>query len=90
MSARIVIPTFLRQFTSNGKEFYATGNTVGECLNDLIKHYPKMKSLLLDENGRLRTNIDIFVNGQSTYPEELNKPVHEGDEFHIAYVMVGG
>jgi molybdopterin synthase sulfur carrier subunit len=90
MSTKIVIPSFLKQFTGNSKEFNATGSTVGECLNDLIKHYPGIRSLLLDENGRLRTNIDVFVNGQSSYPEELNKPVHEGDEFHIAYVMVGG
>ena len=90
MRTKIVIPPFLRNFTNNDKVFNADGNTVGECLNGLIKRYPGMKSLLLDENGRLRTNIDVYINGQSSYPEELNKPVQEGDEFHIAYVMVGG
>jgi molybdopterin converting factor small subunit len=90
MGAKIVIPSFLRQFTGNDKEFYAAGSTVGECLNDLFNHYPGTKSLLLDENGRIRTSVDIFINGQSSYPEELEKPIHEGDELHIAYVMVGG
>ena len=34
--------------------------------------------------------IEVYVNGDSAYPDELTRPVNEGDEVTLAVMMVGG
>lgn len=34
--------------------------------------------------------INIYVNGESAYPEELAKPVKDGDELTIDLIIEGG
>jgi molybdopterin converting factor small subunit len=66
------------------------GNTVGDCLDDLIAQYPRLKEKLFDSNGKLRNTIDIYLNLESTYPEELKKRVKPGDEIHLTILLAGG
>lgn len=90
MSVKIVISPFLMHLINGARRVDVTGNTVGECLNELMKRFPGTEKLLLDENGKLLGYIDVYINGQSSYPEELTKAVHEGDELYIMNVIVGG
>jgi hypothetical protein len=46
--------------------------------------------VILDENGNLLKHLDVYVNGESSYPEDLAKMVHEGDELYILNIVVGG
>jgi molybdopterin converting factor small subunit len=66
------------------------GTTVGECLNQLVKQFPSMKKQLFTTTGNLFDNILISVNGESIYPEQLAKPVKEGDELKIVFMISGG
>ena len=66
------------------------GSTVGECLNQLVKRFPRIQNLLFDKGGKLLKYVDVYVNGKSTYPEELVKPVNDGDELQILLVIAGG
>ncbi len=66
------------------------GSTVGECLNHLIKQFPGMKQQLFTKTGNLFENIIISVNGESAYPEQLAKPVKDGDELNIVFMIGGG
>ena len=51
MAVRVHIHATHRQFT-NGMEVVATaGNTVGECLNHLIKQFPGMEKALFAKKG---------------------------------------
>jgi hypothetical protein len=34
--------------------------------------------------------VDIYVNQDSSYPEELAKPVKDGDRLSIALMIAGG
>jgi len=34
--------------------------------------------------------IEIYVNAESSYPDELTKPVNDGDELQIVIMIVGG
>jgi MoaD family protein len=67
-----------------------SGSTVGECLNHLVKQFPGTKKQLFTENGDLFQNIIISVNGKSAYPEQLDKPVKDGDELNIVFIIGGG
>ncbi|HJX12887.1 MAG TPA: MoaD/ThiS family protein [Dehalococcoidales bacterium] len=90
MTVKINIPPFFQHLTGSVKIFEAGGSTVGECLNELVRQYPEIKSKLFTRNGRLLKGLNVFINGESAYPGELARPVRDGDKLHITYVMVGG
>jgi molybdopterin converting factor small subunit len=79
-----------RQFTA-GREIVETeGQTVGDCLRHLAKEYPGIGDALFEKEGKLRNHIEVFLNLETTYPRELAMPVKDGDEIHIAVMLVGG
>lgn len=90
MSVKIDIPSYLQPFTSNLAAVEASGSTVGECLNHLVKQFPDMKKMLLAKNGKLFNYVDIYVNNEDAYPDELAKAVKDGDELYILYLIGGG
>ena len=90
MSIKISIPSYMQSFTNNMKAVEVNGNTVGECLNHLIKQFPGMKKQLFSKNDNLFENIIISVNGESAYPKQRAKPVKDGDELNIVLIVGGG
>ena len=90
MSVLINVPQFLQHLTSDAKIVDVNGGTVGECLNDLVGQFPQLKTRLFSKKGKLRKNLDVYINGVSAYPEELAKSVNDGDELHIINAIVGG
>jgi molybdopterin converting factor small subunit len=66
------------------------GKTVGQCLEQLVAQYPALKEPLFEKRGKLRNTIEIYVNLESAYPEELAKPVTDGDEVYITVMLAGG
>jgi len=55
-----------------------------------VKEYPALKEVLFEKGDKLRNNIEIYVNLESAYPDELAKPVNDGDEMHITVMLAGG
>jgi molybdopterin converting factor small subunit len=90
MSVKVNISSALSEYTNSQSVAEVNGSTVAECLEHLIKQLPDIKQWLFDENGKLRSYVDIYVNKESAYPEELTKPVKEGDELHIMFLISGG
>ncbi len=90
MSITVKIPPILYQYTNNQRSIGVSGNTVGDCLDQLIKVFPDAKPWLVDKSGKLHIYIDIHINEKSFYPEIVSKPVKNGDELQIVYLMGGG
>ena len=90
MSIKIAIPLYLQPLTNNTEVVELNGSTLGECLNHLVKQFPRMEKMLFDKNGKLFGYVAIYVNGEDAYPEELVKPVKDGDELYILYIIGGG
>ncbi len=90
MSIKINIPSYMQSFTNNMEVVEVNGSTVGECLNHLVKQFPGIKKQLFSKNGKLFEYIIISVNGESAYPEQLAKPVKDGDELNIVVIIGGG
>ena len=90
MSTKINIPSYMQSLTNNMKVVEVKGSTVGECLNYLVKQFPGMKKWLFSKKGSLFENIIISINGESAYPEQLTKPVKDGDELNILLLIGGG
>jgi molybdopterin converting factor small subunit len=90
MSVRINLHPSLYSFANNQAVVEVKGSTVGECLNELVRQFPQIKPMLFDKQGRLHNYVDVYVNHESSYPEELAKPVKDGDELHITLIIAGG
>lgn len=90
MSVKINIPSNLHHFTNDQAVAEVNGNTVGQCLDDLVRQFPGIETRLYDNKGKLLNYVDIYVNLESSYPEELAKPVRDGDELHITLFVIAG
>jgi molybdopterin converting factor small subunit len=90
MSVNVHIHTTHRQFTNGLKVVPVEGSAVGECLNQLIKQFPGMEKALFAKKDNLLKNVGIYLNHASAYPNELVKPVKDGDEIHLIVMLAGG
>jgi molybdopterin converting factor small subunit len=90
MSVNIHIHTTHRPFTNGLEVVSVEGSTVGECLNQLIKQFPGMEKALFAKKDKLLNNVEIYLNHSSAYPNELVKPVKDGDEIHLVIMLTGG
>ncbi len=66
------------------------GRSVEECLASLVHRFPRLEQKLFISAGRLHRNIEIYVNMESAYPDELKKTVNDGDDIHITLILTGG
>jgi molybdopterin converting factor small subunit len=90
MSATIEISSIFAPYTDNNLKIAVQGKTVGECIQDLVGQFPKLKKILLDKDGNLMRSYDVFINGESAYPMEMKKPVRDGDKLNIIFLIHGG
>jgi molybdopterin converting factor small subunit len=90
MSVKINIHPSLLHLTDNQEMVEVGGNTVGQCLEQLCTQFPELREWLFDKKGKLINTIDVFVNQESAYPEELAKPVKDEDKLNLIMVIAGG
>ncbi len=90
MSVKVHIHTTHRQYTDGLEVVDIKGNTVGDCLNHLVQQFPGMESALFAKKDKLHNTIEVYVNHATAYPNELMKPVKEGDEIHLVVMLAGG
>ena len=86
----IVIPPFLQPYTANLESVDVSGSSVGECLNSLAGQFADIEKMLFAQNGELQPYVGIYINGNDISGEGLAKPVKDGDELHIFYMIAGG
>ncbi|MBX2949764.1 MAG: molybdopterin-synthase adenylyltransferase MoeB [Crocinitomicaceae bacterium] len=59
--ATIIIPTPLRKFTNHEPRVDVQATTVKEAINALSVNFPELKKNLLDDNGKIRSFVNLFV-----------------------------
>ncbi len=89
MSVKIKLHPYLRKYINSQEEVEVRGGTVGECIDDAEHKYPGFKTQIL-KNGKVRDQFEIYVNLESAYPDELSKPVRDGDAITIISYIAGG
>jgi molybdopterin converting factor small subunit len=90
VSIKINIHKTHRQFTNGLDIVEVDGNTVGACLDNLVKQFPDMGKVLFNKKNKLINVIEIYVNLKSAYPDELARQVKDGDNIHITLMIAGG
>jgi molybdopterin synthase sulfur carrier subunit len=81
----------LRRFFPGLKNTPAKGGTLVEILDEMEACYPGVKGYLLDEQGRLRQHVNIFIDGTVIRDRtELTDPFSENAEIYIIQALSGG
>src|SRR5256886_10998926 len=91
MATKILIPTPLRPYTDKKDAVDADGATVGELLVDLTTKHAGLKSHLYNEQGKLRSFVNVYVNDEDIrYLQKEQTPVSAGDTVSIIPSVAGG
>lgn len=91
MSVKLKMPGVLQKYVSGRDVVEVNGNTVGECLEELVAQFPDMKQRLFQKSGKLMlSEIHIFVNGKILYPKDSEQTVKDGDELFLLFTFLGG
>ena len=91
MATRILIPTPLRPYTDKKDAVEADGTTVGELLADLTRKHAGLKAHLYNDQGKLRSFVNIYVNDEDIrYLQKEQTPVSAGDTVSIIPSVAGG
>ena len=89
--ARILIPTPLRQFAEKNDSVDLPGATVGEVLAALTTRFPDMKKNLFNEEGKLRSFVNVYLNDEDIrYMSKDATPVADADILSIVPSIAGG
>jgi molybdopterin converting factor small subunit len=85
---KVRIATPLRSYTDQQAVVEADGGTLVELLADLERNHPGIRFRIVDEQGRLRQHVKIFVGEDSV--RDLDVPLAGVDEVTIMQALSGG
>ncbi|MER5780458.1 MoaD/ThiS family protein [Streptomyces mobaraensis] len=91
MSVTVRIPTILRTYTDGRAEVPAEGSTLSEVIGDLEKNHPGIAARLLDDAGKLRRFVNVYVNDDDVrFEGGLTAATPNGAGVSIIPAVAGG
>jgi adenylyltransferase/sulfurtransferase len=89
--AKILIPTALRQFTEQSDSVEVTGDSVAEALNSLTARYPDIKKNIFNDQGKLRSFVNVYVNDEDIrYLDKTDTKLTGTETLSIVPSIAGG
>lgn len=82
------IPALYRDITGGAETLTVEGETVGELITQLETRFPGFAARL-SENGKLRANIAVAINGEITH-NGLRQRLTAPSEVHFIPALAGG
>lgn len=83
----VVLPTSLRSRAGDRDRVEVIGSNVGECLQALERDCPTLKGWLLDDRGRIRQHVNVFVGDAKA---ALDRALGANDEVYVLQAISGG
>ncbi|HJE57592.1 MAG TPA: MoaD/ThiS family protein [Nocardiopsis listeri] len=91
MSASVRVPTILRTYTDDAAEVTAEGATLAEILDDLEANHPGIRARILDDNGKVRRFVNVYVGDEDVrFEKGLQTEVKAGQQVSIIPAVAGG
>ncbi len=88
---KVLVTAALSTYMNGDKEVLIEAQTVRDLIEKLVAKYGKnLASRLLDENGRLRRFINIYVNDRNIRVDETDVELRDGDQVLILPAVSGG
>ncbi|MDP4129475.1 MAG: MoaD/ThiS family protein [Bacteroidota bacterium] len=89
--ATVVIPTPLRKFTNQTAKLQISADTVGGIIEELTRNFPDLKKHLLDDQGKVRSFVNIFAGDEDIRDLQQEKTaVEESTIISIVPAIAGG
>ena len=85
--AVVVLRAPLRDRAEGQGEVSLPGGTVGEVLRELERRFPHLEGWILDEHGRVRRHVNVFVDGERGWEGTTVAPVAR---IHVLASISGG
>jgi molybdopterin converting factor small subunit len=77
----------LKDLADGNREVSADGGSVGEVLRELERLHPRLVGWVLDEHGRVRRHVNVFLDGERVREDA---PVASGATLHVLPSISGG
>jgi molybdopterin converting factor small subunit len=77
----------LKDLAGGNREVAIEGASVGEVLRELERQHPKIEGWVLDEHGRVRRHVNVFVDGERVREDA---PVAPSATLHVLPSISGG
>jgi molybdopterin converting factor small subunit len=91
MSVSVRIPTILRTYTGGAAEVTAEEGTLRDVIKRLDAAYPGLASRILDESGKLRRFVNVYVGEEDVrLAEGLDTQVSPGIQVSVIPAVAGG
>ncbi|GAA2223395.1 MoaD/ThiS family protein [Streptomyces amakusaensis] len=91
MSVNVRIPTILRTYTGGQAEVAAEGTTLSEVIADLERNHSGIAARVLDETGKLRRFVNVYVNDDDVrFEQGLDTVTPDGAGISIIPAVAGG
>jgi len=91
MSIAVKVPTILRTYTGGVADVTVEGATLADALASLESQYPGIGARVLDDTGRLRRFVNVYVNDDDVrFLEDLQTPTPDGSSISIIPAVAGG
>jgi sulfur-carrier protein len=89
--AVVMLRAPLSQRTGGTGRHDLPGATVGQVLRELEQRFPTVQGWILDERGRVRPHVNVFVNGERAVGDTPgDAPVSSGDVLQVLPSISGG
>lgn len=89
--ATVIIPTPLRKFTNNTAKLQIQADTIEKTVSELTLNFPELKKHLLDEQGKIRSFVNIFVGEEDIRNLQQEKtPLKSDTVVSIIPAIAGG
>lgn len=85
---QVLIPSQLTSYTDGVSRLEASGECIGQVLDDLDARFPGLKFRVVDEQDRIRRHMRIFRNGDRA--QDLRLTLGDRDEVLIFGALSGG
>jgi sulfur-carrier protein len=91
MSVSVRVPTILRTYTKGESEVTADGSTLSEVLDSLEAAYPGIRGRVVDEQGKLRRFVNVYVGNEDVrFAEGLETKTPAGSQVSVIPAVAGG
>ena len=84
---KVLIPGALRSYTRES-HVDAEGDSLQALFADLDRRYPGLRFRVIDEQGLLRPNMRLFVNGLGV--RDMQHPLQPDDFVAVVLALSGG
>jgi molybdopterin converting factor small subunit len=88
MDIRIKLDHAFQPYAGNREIVEVRGNTVKECLDNLIDLFPIFREILFDTDDTL--SALVLCDGETIVPNDLNRPVSKKNEIVLLPMIQGG